>query len=52
MRDKVLSIATPTDQTAYLVAVSTTTLNRLVTLSNWTLGFLNGVPPSALPVTP
>ena len=60
--DKVTAGDSSGTDTASLVADSTTTLNRLLTISNWTLGFLNGVPqaplplstllPSALPATP
>ena len=51
--DKLTAGASPTDETAFLVATSAATLTRLVGISNWTLGFLNGVPLSALPpVTP
>jgi hypothetical protein len=51
--DKVTAGAAPTNETAYLVGVSTLTLNRLVGLSNFAVGFLNGVPLTALPpVTP
>jgi hypothetical protein len=31
-------------QTAFLLSVSTTELNNLLAISNFTLGFLNGVP--------
>jgi hypothetical protein len=51
--DKVTAGATPANQTAFLLATSTATLNRLLTISNFTVGFLNGVPLTALPtVTP
>jgi hypothetical protein len=36
------------DETAFLLANSTATLNRLLTITNWTLGFLNGVPQAPL----
>jgi hypothetical protein len=49
--DKVTAGASPTSQTASLVAASTVTLNRLLTISNATVGFLNGVPQSALPLS-
>ena len=40
-------------QTAFLLSVSTAELNRLVAISNFTLGFLNGVPqPLSLLFTP
>ena len=39
-------------QTAFLVGVSTNELNTLLSLSNFFLGFLNGVPLSPLTVTP
>ena len=40
-------------QTAFLVATSTAELNRLLAISNFTIGFLNGVPqPLSLLFTP
>jgi hypothetical protein len=33
-----------TDDTSFLLGVSTAELGRLVALSDWTLGFLNGAP--------
>ena len=40
-------------QTAFLLSVSTAELNRLVAISNFTIGFLNGVPqPLSLLFTP
>jgi hypothetical protein len=55
--DKVTAGASPTNQTAFLVANSAATLNRLIMISNFTVGFLSGVPQSplplsALPITP
>jgi hypothetical protein len=55
--DKVTAGDASTSETASLLASSTATLNRLITISNWTVGFLNGVPQaplplSAFPVTP
>jgi hypothetical protein len=38
-------------QTAFLVGVSTVELNRLVTLSNFAVGLLNGFPLAPLPNT-
>jgi hypothetical protein len=48
--DKVTAGASSTDETATLLANSTATLNRLLTITNFTLGFLSGVPQS--PLTP
>ena len=39
-------------QTAYLLSVSTNELNNLLTISNFTLGFLNGVPQPLPGLTP
>jgi hypothetical protein len=40
-------------QTAFLLSVSTAELNRLLAISNFTIGFLNGVPqPLSLLFTP
>ena len=39
-------------QTAFLVATSTAELNRLLAISNFTLGFLNGVPQPLPALTP
>jgi hypothetical protein len=44
--------AASTNQVSYLLSVSTAELGRLMALSSWTLGVLNGVPLSPLPVTP
>jgi hypothetical protein len=48
-----------TDDTSYLLSVSTTELGNLLAISNWAIGGLNGVPqplptlsPSALILTP
>jgi hypothetical protein len=38
-------------QTAFLVGVSTVELNRLVSLSNFAVGLLNGFPMAPLPTT-
>jgi hypothetical protein len=50
--DKVTAGASPTDQTASLLANSTATLNRLLTISNFTLGFLSGAPQAIPPIAP
>jgi hypothetical protein len=49
--DKVTAGDSSASDTASLVADSTTTLNRLLTISGWTLGFLNGVPQAPLPLS-
>jgi hypothetical protein len=49
--DKVTAGASAANQTASLLATSTATLNRLVTISNFTVGFLNGVPQAPLPLS-
>jgi hypothetical protein len=49
--DKVTAGDSSTNETAALVADSTATLNRLMTISNWTVGFLNGVPQAPLPLS-
>jgi hypothetical protein len=42
-----------TNQVAFLLSVSTAELNRLLAISNFTIGFLNGVPqPLSLLFTP
>ena len=50
--DKVTAGATATNETAFLLANSTATLNRLLTITNFTLGFLNGVPQPLPALTP
>jgi hypothetical protein len=52
--DKVTAGATAADQTAFLLANSTATLNRLLTISNATISFLSGSNPFLNPflVTP
>jgi hypothetical protein len=40
--DMVTAGATATNQTAFLLANSTATLNRLLTISNFTVSFLSG----------
>ena len=49
--DKVTAGASATNETASLLATSTATLNRLVAISNFTVGFLNGVPQAPLPLS-
>jgi hypothetical protein len=49
--DKVTAGDASTTEVASLLATSTATLNRLVTISNWTVGFLNGVPQAPLPLS-
>jgi hypothetical protein len=49
--DKVTAGAA-TNQVAFLMAISTATVNRLTTLSNFTLGFLSGVPQPLPALTP
>ena len=50
--DKVTAGASSADQTAFLVGVSTTELNNLLAISNFTLGFLNGFPQALPTFTP
>ena len=46
--DKVIA-GDAASQTAFLVGVSTDELNRLLAISNFAVGFLNGVSPTAPP---
>jgi hypothetical protein len=48
LTDAQLDKATAGDELSFLVGVSTADLGRLMAISNWALGWLNGVP-QALP---